>query len=155
MNINKHMEALMNIFNMMHSRLLNLFFLSGFLLNSGSVLPIQSIVPNYISAFTASMIAGGIGDALGRVTEFKLTEDIFEQYPHGVRSYSDFLPSDWANVPVQLKNKKIAPYTDDTAMAKLVMAKLIYAKKYNWDLHTTMSHLAASFVKDAHDAEMG
>ena len=155
MNINKHREALMNIFNMMHSRVLNLFLCASFLLNFGSVLPIHSVVPDYTSAFTASMVAGGVGDALGRVTEFKSTEDFFKHYSHGVRSYGDFLPQDWVYVPDQLKNKKIAPYTDDTAMAKLVMKELIESREHDWDLNTTMSNIAQSFIKDAEDLQLG
>ena len=145
----------MNIFNMMHSRALSLFLCAGFLLNFGSVSPIQSMVPDYTSAFTASMIAGGIGDALGRVTEFKSTEDIFKHYSHGVRSYGDFTSQDWVYVPDQLKNKKIAPYTDDTAMAKLVMKVLIESRKHNWDLNETMWNIATSFIKDAQDTKLG
>lgn len=156
MSINTHREALMNIFNMMHIRVLNLFLCAGFLTNFGSTLPVQSLVPHYTSAFTASMIAGGIGDALGRVTEFiKSMEDIFKQYPHGVRSYNDFTPQDWLYVPDQLKNKKIAPYTDDTAMARLVMKDLIKSREHSWDLNETMWNIATSFIKDAQDTKLG
>lgn len=144
----------MNIYPI--SRALSLFLFASLFTMPVQILPMQSIERNYTSLLTGSMLAGGIGDALGRVTEFiNSTDAIFERYPRGVRSYDDFIPSDWHNVPAQLKNKKIAPYTDDTAMAKLVLAKLIHAKKYNWDLNVTMSHLAASFVKDAYDTEMG
>ncbi len=102
------------------------------------------------------MLAGGIGDALGRVTEFtKSTDSIFKDYPHGVRTYDDFIAHDWANVPAELKNKKIAPYTDDTAMAKLVMKELIQAKAHNWDLNQTMNRIARSFITDAKDLKMG
>jgi ADP-ribosylglycohydrolase len=156
MNVNEHMEVLMNIYNALSNRVWNILLSAGLFIASNQILPVQSTSIDYTSAFAGSMLAGGIGDALGRVTEFiKSTDSIFEQYPRGVRTYDDFLLRDWSNVPAELKNNNIAPYTDDTAMAKLVLTKLIYAKKYNWDLHITMCHIAASFVKDAHDTSLG
>ena len=74
---------------------------------------------DYEQSFVGSMVAGGLGDALGRVTEFiDSTNAIFERYPTGVRSFADFKPTDWSRVPATLKDNNIAPYTDDTAMAK-------------------------------------
>jgi ADP-ribosylglycohydrolase len=119
------------------------------------------------SCFAGCMLAGGIGDALGRVTKratkFITSPDgiiqsksvIFQRYPHGVQSYDDFLPSDWTDVPSTLKNKKIAPYTEDTAMAILVMKELIKAQKQNWDLNKTMCNIALSFIRDAQDTTLG
>jgi ADP-ribosylglycohydrolase len=150
MDINRYMEVFMNISNMMYSRALNLFLFASSLVNSGQILSIHKMVPDYTSVFTGSMLAGGVGDALGRITEFiPSTEKIFKQYPHGVRSYNDFLARDWLSVPAQLKNKKIAPYTDDTAMAKLVMKVLIESKEHNWNLNETMWNIATSFIADA------
>jgi ADP-ribosylglycohydrolase len=130
----------------------------SFITPSNNIVRAQPGTHDYIvSAFLGCMLAGGIGDALGRVTEFIPTTDaIFKRYPNGVRSYDDFLPSDWTNVPSSLKNKKIAPYTDDTAMAKLVMKELIKTKEENkWDLNKTMCNIALSFIRDAQDTTLG
>jgi len=103
-------------------------------------------------SFAGSMLAAGIGDALGRVTEFiDSTEAIFKKYPSGVRTYADFKPQDWDRVPLFLKHHTIAPYTDDTGMARLVMKALIKSKEYEWDLNQTMSAIAESFVNDFYD----
>src|SRR5690606_7237288 len=57
------------------------------------------------------MLAGGIGDALGRVTEFiKSTKGIFNKYTNGVLTYDDFQPNDWNNIPEALQKNRIAPY---------------------------------------------
>src|SRR4030095_6225103 len=152
MDINKHVEAIMNIYNVAHRSALSLFLCISFF---SQILPVQSTECNITSRFAGSMLAGGIGDFLGRVTEFKKSPAIFKQYPHGVRSCDDFLPEDWANVPVELKNKKIAPYTDDTAMAKLVMKELINAREHDWDLNETMCNIATSFIHDSHDTQLG
>ena len=106
--------------------------------------------------FVGSMHAGALGDAMGRVTEFISSLDkIFDSYPQGVRSFNDFLPRDWDFIPNELKLKKIAPYTDDTRMAKLVLEVLIDARKQHWDLDTTMEKLAKSFVDDMHNITYG
>ena len=103
-----------------------------------------------------SMLAGAIGDALGRVTEFiKTTSEIFKKYPYGVRSFDDFVLSDWLGLPEKFKKNNIAPYTDDTRMAKLVLIELIKSRKNNWDLNQTMEFLAKSFVNDMHDKKYG
>ncbi|HLJ31595.1 MAG TPA: ADP-ribosylglycohydrolase family protein, partial [Candidatus Babeliales bacterium] len=136
-----------------NSTALGLFFTIGLMISPSSQLfSIEKSKDHYISVLTASMWAGGIGDALGRVTEFiESTDLIFKRYPYGVRSYNDFLVDDWKYVPAKLKDKKIAPYTDDTAMAKLVMKELICSRENNWDLNETMCHIAISFINDAQD----
>lgn len=104
------------------------------------------------SRFVGSMWGGALGDALGRVTEFiPSTEQIFNDYPGGVQSFDDFLPRDWAFVPKKFKQQNVAPYTDDTRMAKLVLSVLIEARQKNWDLNQTMEQLAKIFVNDMHD----
>jgi len=146
----KHMEVSMN---MLRSRALSLSLSTIFLVSFG-----HTKTHDYSDTFAGSMLAGGIGDALGRVTEFiPSTDEIFQKYPHGVHSYDDFLVDDWKYVPVVLKDKKIkiAPYTDDTAMAKLVMKELIQAREHNWDLDETMRHIATSFIDDAQDTQLG
>lgn len=143
----------MNIYNVAHRRALSLFLCISFF---SQILPAQSTECNITSRFIGSMLAGGIGDALGRVTEFiKSTDAIFKQYSHGVRSYGDFLLSDWLHVPEQLKSEEIAPYTDDTAMAKLVMKELINSKEHDWDLNETMCNIATSFIDDSHNTQLG
>src|SRR5260221_3559971 len=147
----------MNIYTLMNRKALSLFLVVSFVISPSSQLfSTQNSSDRYTSAFIASMQAGGIGDALGRVTEFiQSTDLIFKKYPHGVRSYDDFLVDDWKYVPDELKNKGIAPYTDDTGMAKLVMKELIYSREHNWDLNETMCHIAISFVEDAKDTKLG
>ncbi len=103
-----------------------------------------------------AMLAGALGDAMGRVTEFiPSTEKIFQNYPNGIRNFDDFLARDWAVVPEKLQNKHIAPYTDDTRMAKLVLNVLLDAQKNKWDRNQTMVELARVFVDDMHDMTYG
>ena len=103
-----------------------------------------------------AMLAGALGDAMGRVTEFiPSTEKIFQNYPNGIRNFDDFLARDWAVVPEKLQNKHIAPYTDDTRMAKLVLNVLLDAQKNKWDRNRTMVELARVFVDDMHDMTYG
>ena len=86
-----------------------------------------------------------IGDAMGKPTEFKNLEQIFSSYPRGIRDFKDFHQYDF----FQDKNgKQYAPYTDDTAMAKLVLEELIEARIHDYDLNVTMDSLAKSFVQD-------
>lgn len=95
-------------------------------------------------------VAAALGDSLGRVTEFiDSNGKIFSKYPNGVRTYNDFLDSDFEFLPARFQDGSVIPYTDDTAMAILVMQVLIDAKKLGYDLNTTMSLIAKSFVFDA------
>ncbi len=103
-----------------------------------------------------SMLAGALGDAMGRVTEFiPSTERIFQDYPNGIRRFDDFLARDWVVIPEKLQKKHIAPYTDDTRMAKLVLNVLLDAQKNKWDRNRTMVELARVFVDDMHDMTYG
>lgn len=96
-----------------------------------------------------SLVAAAFGDALGRVTEFiGSTREIFAQYPRGVKSFDDFTHDDWHYLPKTYSSHKIAPYTDDTAMAILVMESLIESSKNNEDLEHAMSRIAHAFVDD-------
>ena len=71
---------------------------------------------NLAAHINAAMIGAATGDALGGVTEFLSMERIHAQYPHGIHTFDDirkdFRKKDGAMV---------APYTDDTRMAMLVM----------------------------------
>jgi ADP-ribosylglycohydrolase len=76
--------------------------------------------------FRGVMVAAALGDALGRVTEFiKSIRAIYERYPDGVTSFDSFLASDWYSLPSFYRKNKIAPYTDDTRMAMLVLQGLL------------------------------
>ncbi len=113
-----------------------------------------SLIFVFLPAFGAQriqscMLAAAFGDALGRVTEFiPTTVRIFEKYPRGVRTFDDFLDSDWRSLPVVFSRAKIAPYTDDTAMALLVLDALIEAVKNSYDLDQTMGLLTHKLVMD-------
>lgn len=118
------------------------------------ILIFLSIVSIFVNAQNIKIqncfVAAALGDALGRVTEFiESTNKIFKKYPNGVRTYNDFLDSDFSFLPAKFQDGKIIPYTDDTAMAILVMQVLVNAKKLDYDLNTTMSLIAKSFVFDA------
>lgn len=96
-------------------------------------------------SFSGSMLGCAIGDAMGRPTEFKTMDQIFASYPNGIKSFDDFHQEDfWKNK----YGKKIAPYTDDTAMAKLVFEQLIESKKKNLSLNETMGNIAREFIED-------
>ena len=86
-----------------------------------------------------------IGDAMGRPTEFKSYQEIFDAYPNGIKSFADFCAKDFW---LDKNGKEIAPYTDDTAMAVLVLEELIKAKRNNLTLDKTMGNIARSFVAD-------
>lgn len=103
-----------------------------------------------------SLYASVLGDALGRVTEFiSSTEEIFNTYPNGVRSFADFSKEDWQGLPEAYSPLNKAPYTDDTRMALLVTETLIESRKHNWDLEKTMSEIAHSFIDDMNDTTYG
>jgi ADP-ribosylglycohydrolase len=90
-----------------------------------------------INQAQASMVLAGYGDALGRVTEFKKTfKNIFTSYPHGILNFDSFTATDWNGIPESIitnphkpYDKKIAPYTDDTAMAILVADAFVNPQK--------------------------
>ena len=96
--------------------------------------------PSLYVRICGSMIAGAVGDALGRPTEFiKSVDGIFKQYPRGIKSFKDFKQVDFID--------GIAPYTDDTAMAKVTAHVLVDAYTSN-DIEKTMSMLARAYVED-------
>lgn len=114
----------------------------------------QSVVPDrtqeqVCQSVEGSVLAGAIGDAMGRPTEFiSSKEEIYKKYPNGIRSFDDFKGSDFW---IDKTGKRIAPYTDDTRMAFLVLQELIKARKKDWELDATMDSIARSFVKDMND----
>jgi ADP-ribosylglycohydrolase len=148
-------EGFMNK-SMIFSKKMILTRLGGICLLFNTLLPATNMVIDYEQSFVGSMLAGALGDALGRVTEFvDSTDAIFKKYPTGVHIFADFKSTDWNKVPAALKNNGIAPYTDDTAMAKLVMKELIKARENNWSLNQAMDALANSFVEDSQDITWG
>lgn len=92
-----------------------------------------------------------IGDALGRVTEFKNMKQIYKEYPNGIRSFDDFKDNDF----YKKNGKKIALYTDDTQMAMMVFESCLNSKKEKLDLNKTMEDLADRFVKWVCDPDGG
>lgn len=99
----------------------------------------------YEDSVRASLLAMAVGDAMGRPTEFlRSLKQIFKEYPQGITSFSDFKSKDfWYE-----NGKRIAPYTDDTAMAKVVMEVLLESKEKNRDYESTMAQLAQGFYTD-------
>ncbi len=95
--------------------------------------------------FLGAFFGCAIGDAMGKPTEFRSMKQIFARYPNGVRSFKDFHESDFSK---NKSGKKIACYTDDTAMALLVAKEFVKACKNNYSLDCTMGNLSRSFVKD-------
>ncbi|MCK5617096.1 ADP-ribosylglycohydrolase family protein [Candidatus Pacearchaeota archaeon] len=88
-----------------------------------------------------------IGDAMGRPTEFLNMKQICDRYPKGIKSFGDFHTDDfWKD-----KNgNSFAPYTDDTAMAKLVLQVLVGCSFVD----NIMPCLSKVFVKDM-NTQMG
>lgn len=103
----------------------------------------QWIVPR--EAIKTSILGAAIGDAMGMPTEFiDNVDDILTRYPHCLKSFDDFKEEDF-----HIKNgEKIARYTDDTAMAKIVLEILQEAKAGNWPMEKIMAKIAEGFVKD-------
>ena len=118
-----------------------------FVIFYSSLLYFSMYAVDVTSLVKGSVIASAIGDAMGKVTEFKAPEQIFQVYPNGIRSFNDFKPQDFW---LDKNGNYVAPYTDDTAMAKLTLEVLIESRQKTWDLDTTMEELAKAFVKDMH-----
>ena len=115
-----------------------------------------------------AIFGAAIGDALGGFTEFgpyvhdksttlisckEMMKGHLVYYPHLLRTSDDFSQSDRERLK-NLEQARLATsaiplmYTDDTAMAILVMDVLIQAKQKDWTLEKTMRHMALSFIKD-------
>jgi ADP-ribosylglycohydrolase len=94
------------------------------------------------------IFGGLIGDALGKPTEFiNSTEKIFKKYPNGIKGFQDIKDHGlaWKN---EKTGQLYAPYTDDTAMARVTLKVLLEARKKNWNLDYTMRSLAVAYVQD-------
>jgi ADP-ribosylglycohydrolase len=91
-----------------------------------------------------SILASAIGDAQGRVTEFKNMNTMFSKYPQGVNSLQDIADAgDFRKAP---NGKAMTIYTDDTQMAMDVLKTTLKARKKNWDVNTAMEDLANKFI---------
>jgi len=97
---------------------------------------------NQEEQITAATIAAALGDAYGRVTEFKNLTQIYQMYPNGIQSFSDFKATDFYTKD----GTQTALYTDDTEMSLIVFDVMLQAKQCNWDLDQTMQNLAHKFV---------
>jgi len=100
----------------------------------------------------ACIFGAAIGDALGRVTEFKDIAGIYKKYENIVVSFDDFKEGDF----VEKNGKKVALYTDDTQMAMIVLKQC--KRKLFWNKHgmdALMSDLAKDFVAWVNDPDGG
>lgn len=94
------------------------------------------------------IFGGLIGDCLGKPTEFiNSTEKIFKKYPNGIKNFQDLKDNGlcWQNEQTQ---QLYAPYTDDTAMARITLKVLLEAREKNWDLEYAMSELTLAYITD-------
>jgi len=101
-----------------------------------------------VDRIKGSFFGALIGDALGRPTEFIYdVNKIFKIYPGGITSFEDLKKFDlcWKN-PVT--HELFAPYTDDTAMARITFDVLLQSRTNDWDLDRTMNELALIYVAD-------
>ncbi|MDR3646371.1 MAG: ADP-ribosylglycohydrolase family protein [Candidatus Babeliales bacterium] len=99
------------------------------------------------------IMGGLIGDCLGKPTEFiNSTEKIFKKYPTGIKNFQDLKDNSlcWKN---EQTGQLFAPYTDDTAMARITLKILIESREKNWDVEKTMSELAIAYIIDMDNPE--
>jgi ADP-ribosylglycohydrolase len=91
------------------------------------------------SSFAGAVLGAAIGDAIGHPTEFIGSfEAIRAEYgPRGVTGFELWWERD---------GRRFAPYTDDTQMAEVVLASLLWARGNDVDLEGTMQHMAKGFV---------
>ncbi|MBT4855663.1 ADP-ribosylglycohydrolase family protein [bacterium] len=108
----------------------NIFFIVFFTV--GSVLA----QPDLESRYQGSVLASAIGDAMGKVTEFKSMDQIHAYYPHGLQNFDQFTPQDWIHfngTPWEDdKGNRFAPFTDDTQMAIMVLETLVSCPSNSW-----------------------
>ncbi|WP_322277404.1 ADP-ribosylglycohydrolase family protein, partial [Methylicorpusculum sp.] len=131
------------------TKFLSLLFLGGSLFSSCMIANETSAWrARYEDSVHASLIAMAVGDAMGRPTEFLSLKQIFTAYPQGIRSFDDFKPTDfWYE-----NGTRRAPYTDDTAMAKLVFQALLLESQAKYDdLEHAMTRMAFDFYQDMHN----
>jgi len=111
--------------------------------------------PKHYQPHVAAMLGGALGDALGRVTEFKGLGQILNTYPNGCCSFEDFANRDWWNLPETFTDKRIAPYTDDTRMALVVAKGLLSSIHRGKSCDETMQEIAQLLIKDMNNDAFG
>jgi ADP-ribosylglycohydrolase len=89
--------------------------------------------------FTGAVLGAAIGDALGAPVEFIGSQaEIQRRFPpHGVTDYVAFIEAD---------GQRVAPYTDDTQMAELVLQTMLDADAAGEHLDLAMTALARAFI---------
>ena len=98
------------------------------------------------SAACGAVLGAAIGDAMGHPVEFMSLREIRERFgATGVQGFELF----W-----QRDGESIAPYTDDTQLAEIVLSVLIAGRRERAELDATMARLARQFVRWA-DAPQG
>jgi ADP-ribosylglycohydrolase len=94
--------------------------------------------PSRASRSRAAVLGAAIGDAMGHPTEFLSMAEIRAQYGDaGVSGFELWLERD---------GKRIAPYTDDTQMAEVVLRTLVESRAQGLDLDATMRRMGEGFV---------
>lgn len=119
-----------------------------------SPLVVQDTLENKIRG---CVLGAAIGDAMGMPTEFLGLNQIFERYPHGIRSFNDFTEQDKRVKRSDNTLERFDPcsgadwfamYTDDTRMAKLTLESLVQARKNNWSIEKTVDAIARAYIAD-------
>lgn len=91
------------------------------------------------SRIVGAVLGGAIGDALGHPTEFLSLSAIHSKWPpDGVQGFELWWESG---------GKRVAPYTDDTQMAEVVLRALLWSRRERADLDATMKEMARGFVQ--------
>jgi ADP-ribosylglycohydrolase len=110
---------------------------------SYAILPGGCIRLPHNSKARAAILNAAIGDALGRVTEFmNTTRDIHDRFgSKGVTSLSQ------VTMEHPITQETIAPYTDDTLMAVIVLQKAFEGNHAKSSAHDMVNTLAYSFAE--------
>lgn len=99
------------------------------------------------------MIASAWGDVLGGVTEFHATQSqLFSYHPAGTLSIDDLTNTDWSKFPAWYFEKRIAPYTDDTAMALVLADYCIQSNGAKLFDDSWMAGLASEFIAEMNNS---
>ncbi|MET0591303.1 MAG: ADP-ribosylglycohydrolase family protein [Polyangiaceae bacterium] len=95
-----------------------------------------------------AVLGAAIGDALGYPVEFiESIAQIRAKYgPQGVTGYVHYIED---------RGRRVAPYSDDTQMAEVVLRSLLWSQEENADLDRTMRHMGEKFVAWARDPQGG
>jgi ADP-ribosylglycohydrolase len=137
-------------------RTISILLVSIIFLHDGTMCPMIPPQPSQDHVLGA-ILAGAIGDSLGGFTEYNFTmsEDIQKlRMSHTgtlLRSYPDLslVEKNTKDLATRFTNEEILPYTDDTAMAMLVMEVLIEARSKNLSDAQIMESLATKFIEDS------